>query len=396
MALIFKSHMVRHMRNPYHQNGRNPLPLGQPGIRYPPSTALAFAVRRALSDEEAPLSEPRDLRSNAETELAWALEDVLANKRLPHSAEVEPGALLYLTRDAWKKGPHRDGRAGHLTDKDVADRIQDSIRHSKAPGGGETYDRNKFQLQFGNGKRIGGVLYRQPVQQAVAEAYLQIALEHWRVRPASADAKAGEAKIYEPFMGWDAARRDSVVKAAIAVMYPEGEAVYCREQIGIGPRKLYRDLGLGGYSVVVVARKEAVSVTKPEAQVFQFAELLRLLLQPGGHDAENIHVWAFRETTPREPQRLALELHRIFELRGLLGMVQALNQTDHEPGWQIVPLERCVVAMLKTQERRTGRAGPGPERIFREDTAAVWSTGTARADNTIPIFARTAQGAVRY
>lgn len=336
------------------------------------------------------MSHKLDRQRELEFKLEGALKVILTQDRLPDLAEVEPGALLHLVRETWP----RDGRAGHLTDAKLAALMTKAIETSRAPGGGEDYDRNKFQLQFGNGKKVGGVHYQQPVQQAMAEAYLHLALEKWSVAPGT----SGDDAQYEPFRGWDAAMRGKVVEKAIGLLYPEdGKPVFTRPQVGRGPQDLYRELGQQGYSVVVAARREAVSITRPEQQVFEFAELLRLLLEPNGNRSETqVHVWAFRAPDSPSATDRAAELRRITSLREMLTIVQALNDDEalEKSGeWKEASLKRCVVAVLGGS--RKGKASGDPQRIFSDDAPGTWvPSGAGGQADIIPIFARNPQGAV--
>ena len=327
--------------------------------------------------------------STEEERHLWrALQPLIAGeKRLPVEAEVEPGAFLWLVQEAWNKGPGRDGRSKHITD--------DALTKEIASRSKENFDRNRYQAMFGRGKprKREGPRYKQPIPRGIARAYLDIALRNWE-RP-SDEAKKGAANEIPdatPFGGLSSSAIQKAVSTAVSAMYDGGEEVRCRKLLGMGPRGLYEELGLGGYSLVVIAIDGAVRMDKPHRQVATMADILHSLLCTGAAEAGNaVHVWAFPRhdframARSKPPEAISRQLLHVANLRSIIGTLRDMNALA-PPNWRKVPLDRCLVATPAQQgEHPLFKVGPTPADV--EDGELV---------DTIPIFALPPVGPARF
>ena len=339
-----------------------------------------------------PAPQPRPL-SNKERELFQALQRLSEGRgALPELAEIEPGAFIWLVREAWREGARRDGRSGHLKDEEVAEKI------AQAPGV-EEFDRNRFQLQFGKGKRLAsGKIYHQAITKPVAEAYLTIALNHWDISARSPKDRSQIWSLCTPFADLDRTYLDVCVKNAIGAMYrgDDAGAVYCLLPPGFGPKALYRDFGQQGSSVIVVGRPDAIRISDRESQILVLAELLNLQLDQGrGPAAKSLHIWAQEEPARSDPEKMIPLLGGIASLREMLGVVLEVEEnadTDGDTAWKHVDLERCIIAIRECD------GGKAAEAVFWPKTPETWVRQglSSSPRDFIPVFARNPEGEQQF
>jgi hypothetical protein len=315
-----------------------------------------------------------------EEELVQALYAVERRRLLPDSAEVEPGAFLYMVKDAWEQAAGRDGRRGHLSEGRIATLISKRI--------GRNFSRNQYQAMFGEGRRLGGMeRYSQPIPRDVAEAFLGIAFLLWK-RPPPDVIGIDFLPIEDPHK-LDLA---AVARHACDVMYgTEGEdrLIYCRPGQGRGALGLYRESGKFRRSLLLASPHDPIVITDPEQHVLLWQEVMRYLLIPAGEtvspdssdNGDPIHIWAFREPAMRHDGRSAAAMLRLGRLRSVLMFTRGVGVSDAPTKelWDEIE-KRCVIAM-----RRRGSPAASHEScivddlIFPTEVPSRWSAAGAPA-----------------
>jgi hypothetical protein len=294
-----------------------------------------------------------------------------------------------MTQDAWRKGAGRDGRSGHITDQELAEAI---AARSKLK-----FDRNRYQAMFGRGKKIaGGERYLQPIPQPIARAFLDVALKNWSAPAHVTGGGTRSVPDLTPFAGLSLNVINEVIDRAVALMYARDDLeVRCMRVLGLGARGLYRQLGEGGYSVVVVARDGAVRMADPDTQIQDLAGLLNeLLCTPTASAVGSVHVWALRRpdidhlAQADTPAPLVRALRHVGVLRNIVSVVRDMNKIAHAR-WTKVPLERCLVGIsIQTPENH---------RIFStEFMAPATSSENLEPNDSIPVFALSPEGTRRF
>ncbi len=343
------------------------------------------------------------LLTKAEGDLHKNFMMVLNSGVLPDNAETQPGAWLFAIMETWRTEAGRDGRKGHVKDEEIAEKL-------KILPGEKGYDRNRFQLEFGKGKIIRGYKtengkkvdfrYQKPVNKNVAIKIIELALKNWDIRIEGPVDTKGTSR-------WDFCRsfpglsEDEIRKIAFLsgnlIFSRHDLDIYCRPAVGLGPKTLLRRLGVGGYSLAIVAHDgEAVRLDNPDTQLYTFAEILNLLLCKGlGPSLGSINLWLLEHpdsgsneqepSTAMEPSLRLTRLRRIEHLRYLLktlrwaqksitvmadaeireAVIGAGNTASPFPE---VPLNRCFVAIYKAKDKLERNKGP-----FKKRSPEKWA-----------------------
>ena len=326
--------------------------------------------------------EPRPLAKEEEGLLA-ILQPLSRGDRnaLPDDCELEGGYFLRLILDVWASGGGRDGRKGHLTDSDIAGEI--------ARRTNERFDRNRFQATFGVGKKgADGVPMPQPVARPVAKALLEIALKNWDAPPSDSEVKAPDAT---PFAQLDLKELDRAIKTALDAMYGDRDRereVRCRKVIGLGWNGLYRELGAEGFTVIVIARDDALRMRDPD-EVFVLSHLLnRLLCQPRSRDVDERHIWAIRRPDRNlDRHTLVREFDGIGTLKSKLKTIEYLNRIAPKD-WEQVDLDRCLIAEAATYSAHAD--------LFDLGVTGASATGEHRVKEPIAVLAVSPDREVRF
>ena len=329
-----------------------------------------------------------------ERQLIAALETLALEPRLPEIAEVEPGALLHLVKIAGRKAG-RDGRRRHLTDEQVAKSIT-ALR-------GSGFSRNQYQAMFGEGRVLGQVKnYKQGIPQDIAEAYMRVALNHWR--------KIEDSDSFYPLFDPGSIDLDQVIENAIDAMYdrvpgkPDSAArleVYCRAAPGPSIQQFYKEAGEAGQSIIVLARKQPITMSDPATQIPEWMRLMEFLLDTApARTSHALHVWAFEEPLVSDHPEDVKVLTRLARLQAVLTVARSIFVAqDKREFWNVID-ERCPMAILR-RDRPDAKSGAknafiDPGQIFPEKPPLGWKARGIQEAGITSLVAIARTGRVTY
>jgi hypothetical protein len=242
---------------------------------------------------------------------------------------------------------------------------------------------------------MAGTRYRQTVTRTVAHAFLKVALFNWDLDERDPKPREKIWTLTTTFAGLPAPKLEKAIAGLLRNLYPDGhERWNCDEAVGVGPRKLYRELGRDGFSVIIFARREAVRLGRPDTQIELMAGLLHdLLTGPSIYKESAVHVWAFKQPAVERPLALLPLIRPRGFLRETLRHIHMMNLAAKAKGdkdWPLVPLDRCVIAVQLDKE--------ASERIFDDVTPDAWRRLGVPEDPSdfIPVFASDPRGDCRF
>jgi hypothetical protein len=297
--------------------------------------------------------------SEVQRELEEALAVLEGADRLPDVAEIEPGAFLHLVHKAWTDVQRRDGRRGHLSDQELASRIQERIQRP--------FTRNQYLTAFGEGKRSrdgSSLRYKTGIPRDVAAAYLRIAFDNWSLKPPGSSSGR-----FEPLLVKGRTVSDTAVNNACKAMFDKQDGlreseqvVYCRESPGFGVRSFYRECGRHGRSMIVSTTRDAFVMADIGNDLPNWEYVLRALFEPDDSEPdqaqapESIHIWALKEPWIADDPRSYKSMLGLTNLQGLLKLEFALHKArrvgpasgvdirGRSRLWSLID-RRCVIAI---------------------------------------------------
>lgn len=256
--------------------------------------------------------------------------------RLPPWAELEPGSFLYYVKEIWEKEQDRDGRRGHLSDQDIADKISEQI--------GKRFTRNQFQSLFGAGRREQK--QKPIVGREIAEAFLIVAFRHWSLEVVSSEG--GEEKNYKRILPYNNIDLNVLVDEIVHRMYDEDLDVRCIPAGGMGPIGFYRQCRRVRNSVIIATEQQHLFMADPGTGLADWMENFRTFFRDiEEQDNYPLHIWAVREPIISDDPRHLSSLYDIGRLRTALMVARAMCISKrHFPPWDMVS-RNSIVAILQ-------------------------------------------------
>lgn len=319
--------------------------------------------------------ERKAFRTPEELELLNILASLERKAALPRLAEVEPGALLHLVKTAWSHSQGRDGRKGHLSEQEIANKIGQEI--------GRPFSRNQFQAMFGDIRRSAQGPAAEPRRQGIphdiARAYLRTALYYWSIA-ANGQRSDEREKIGVPIPLPEGTNLDRIIDNAVHAMFSavadrtEGQEllVRCRPSPGAGVIGFYEDCGKQGYSIIYATPREPVKMYQPSRQILEWEALCESLLAAPA-DTDLIHVWALREPLISRDTRHTAALYGIGFFQTILMMAKALSTLDKDGEASLWPaiVARGVVVVKRHPDNDSLRRGQRPIELVADRGPSV-------------------------
>ena len=295
----------------------------------------------------------------SEYELKNYLRNIAKIKALPAWAELEPGAILYVIEKYWE----RDGRSGHLGEKQIASEISKII--------GRKFTRNNYQSMFGSGRKT-------KVPQEVAKAFLSIAFKKWSY--GHTDSNDGFHYI---FPEKDETEHDVLINLITCLIYENDEPVICQPSEGLGPLGFYKQCRESDHVVIVAAEQEHITMDDPGQGLIDWNKSIYTYF--ANIDIQNSflkHIWVFREPFISDEKDSMRGLYDIGLLRTAFMSARAMclkGQMDLK--WEQLS-ERCLVVMLMNSYNNSYRINNADIRpvlqnpiiehfIFRKETPTM-------------------------
>lgn len=256
--------------------------------------------------------------------------------RLPPWAELEPGSFLYYVKEIWEKEQDRDGRRGHLSDQEIANKISERI--------GKRFTRNQFQSVFGAGRKEQK--QKPVVTREIAEAFLIVAFSHWSLEVTFTDDR--EVKNYHRILPYNNIDLNVLVDEIVHRMYNEEIDVRCIPAGGMGPIGFYRQCRRLRNSVIIATEQQHLFMADPGTGLADWLENFRTFFRDI-EIQENypLHIWAVREPIISDDPRHLCSLYDIGRLRTALMVARAMCfSKKHFPSWELVS-QNSIIAVLQ-------------------------------------------------
>ncbi len=297
--------------------------------------------------------------------------------RLPPWAELEPGSFLYYVKDIWEKERGRDGRRGHLSDNDIADKIGEII--------GRKFTRNQFQSLFGAGRK--DQKQKPVVPMEISEAFLLIAFKHWSSDIVENGEGAGEEEqAFERILPYASLDLNEVVQQIVHRMYAAEIPVRCVPATGMGPIGFYRQCRKENSSVIVATEREHIVMKDPGEGLFDWMENIRTYFRDIDKLRSGIkHIWVVKEPVISDDFRALSSIHDFGLLRTVFMSARAMCMSRKRfPVWEEVSHRSIVVMLLNKNNNKyrvekvsldTSTENPIDEYfIFPNEVPSVWKS----------------------
>lgn len=294
--------------------------------------------------------------------------------RLPPYAELEPGSFLYYVNAIWAKEQSRDGRRGHLSDSDIADKISEII--------GKKFTRNQFQSLFGAGRKEQK--QKGIVPRDVAEAFLAVAFTHWSCE--EHDEEGVSEITYTTILPHHDIDFKQLVNEIGFRMYSAGLPVRCAPATGIGPIGFYRQCRKENSSVIVATEREHIVMKDPGEGLFDWMENIRTYFRDIDKFQSGIkHIWVVKEPVISDDFRALSSIHDFGLLRTVFMSARAMCMSRKRfPVWEEVSQRSIVVMLLNKNNNKyrvekvsldTSMENPIDEYfIFPNEVPSVWKS----------------------